>query len=331
MAGRNDPGDAHSSIEPAGDDGMTGRDKARRTEARRVEAVLLYARPPGVTLPELLIALNDVLRPPKNPPFALALGATIELARLSDGARILDVALTPRPLSGALLSDALGARYAAMRAHDYDGACARHTATLTLSAEAPALADAVLAVHAGVVAMMSKARPEAILWVQSSTLFVPDEIPPVDGIGFPVSLVTRPEFRPASPDARGRRRISFVSALSEEWFGKPIVVEPTAVPLPEVLSVIDLFILRKIAGEDLLAGDRRFAIPGGIDVAVRHRPPAGAFRTGHIELTIRPSREGPQDVRDPSSAVPFKSVRGNTAPRPRAPGVPVWPRMRGKG
>jgi hypothetical protein len=304
---------------------MTGRDKARK-----VEAVLLYAGLPGITLPEFLIALNDVLRPPKNPPFALALGATIELARLGDGARTLDVALTACPLSGALLEDALTARYAAVRAHDYDGACARHTATLTLSATAPTLPQAITAVHAGVVAAMGMAVPEAILWVQSSTLFVPEEIPPVEGLGFPVSLVTRPEFRPAAPDARGRRRVSLVSVLSEEWFGKPIVVEPTAVPLPEVLSVIDLFILRKVAGEDLLSGERRIVIPGGIDVTVRHRPPAGAFRTGHIELTIRASREGPQEVRDPSAPIPFKSVRGSTAPRPQAPGVPVWPRLRGK-
>ena len=308
---------------------MNGRDKSRK-----VEAVLLYAAPPEVTLPEFLIALNDVLRPPKNPPFALALGATIELARLTDGARILDVALTARPLSGALLEDALNARYAAVRAHDYEDACARHRVTLTLSATAQTLAEAVTAVHAAVVAAMGMALPEAVLWVQSSTLFVPEEIPPVEGLGFPVSLVTRPEFRPATPDARGRRRVSFVSALSEEWFGKPIVVEPTAVPLPEVLSVIDLFILRKVAGEDLLAGERRYSIPGGIDVAVRHRPAAGAFRTGHIELTIRPSREGPQEVRDRNGPVPFKSVRAAQPPRPQASGATSgpapWPRMRGK-
>lgn len=296
---------------------------------RTVEAVLLYARATDATLPEFIVALNDTLRPPERHHFTVSTGMTLDLAMATDGTRSLSVALTNRPLAGERLAEALTARYASLRAHDYDEAAARHRATVTLSATSPAgLADAVLVLHHGIAAMMALETPEAVLWLQTGTIFVPAEIPPLDGLGFPVSLVTRPDFRTATPDARGRRRISLVSRHSEEWFGKPIVVEPTALPLPEVLSVIDLFILRKIAGEDLLEGDRRFAFPGGIEVSVRHRAPAGLFRHGHIELVLRPTREGPQDIRPPATQpYGFKSVR-SASPTLAQPGGPKSPRLR---
>ncbi|MFN0115954.1 MAG: hypothetical protein ACKVPY_14880 [Paracoccaceae bacterium] len=301
------------------------------SRTRTVEAVLLYARAPATTLAEFLLALNDRRRPPGQDPFAIVLGQTLDLAKVSDGLCAIGIARTNRPLGGELLSEALGDRYAALRAHDYDGAAARHSATVTISATSPSgLPDAILTAHAGVSAMLAVSRPEAVLWLQSKTIFAPEEIPPLDGLSFPVSLITRPVFRTVMPDVRGRRRISFLSAGSEDWFGKPVVVEPTPLPLPEALSVVDLFILRKLAGEDLLDTDRRFDFPGGIEVTVRHRPAEGTFRAGHIELTIRPSREGPREIRTPNvTPYGFKTVRG-APPAHASPKAPKSPRLRGR-
>jgi hypothetical protein len=232
------------------------------------------------------------------------------------------VAVTPAPLDPASLRAALRDRYAAVRAHDYAAAAQRHRATVMVSAVPAgpaAAADAavltgIVACHAVLCAVAGLARPEAMLWRPTDTLFVPEEIPPAGGIGFPVSLVTRPAFRAAPPDARGRRRTSFVSAGAEAWFGRPVVVEPTALDLPEALAVVDFCIMRRLAGDDLLARPGRHALPEGIEATVRHHGPSREFPQGSIGIALR-QRKG-------AGEEPKRAERPAPAPR-AAPAPPV--------
>jgi hypothetical protein len=189
---------------------------------------------------------------------------------------------------------ALKARFARVRPNDYASPLAAHTHAVLVEArvapdvaqEVPAETRIVIA-HAGLTAVQLLAWPDMIHWSQSDTLFLPDEIPPTEGIGFPAMLVTRPEIVAAGSDARGRRKFAVTAGLAEHWFGRPVTVAATAHPLPEVLAVIDFCILRHLGGEDILAEDGVLALSERTEVVIRHLGPDAKFAEGRIELSFR--------------------------------------------
>ena len=275
-----------------------------------IEATLLYPAPPRLAGASLLDAVNAGLQPfglwfwdvPAAPGEALA---------LSNGA--MRVALRPveHPLPGAEIAAALGGSYTRLRPNDYAGRVAAHKAAVRLDVcdvrdarpEPIPEATMVVVAHAVVAAAKSAQPPLVIHWRQSDMLVLPEEVPPLRGIGFPASLVTRPEIVDAGRDSGGRLRLGVTAALSERYFGKTVTVEPTAHPLDEVLSLIDFCLLKRLAGEELLTDGATLGLPGPVEVTVRHRAASADHPAGSIALSLRAAPPRANLRRTPAPAV----------------------------
>ena len=199
----------------------------------------------------------------------------------------------------------LTASYTRIRPNDYAARVGAHRASVTITV-ADARADRTIPIpettfivvcHAALVALIAQSRPLVIHWRQSDMMVLPTEVPPIRGIGFPVSLATRPEVSQSRPDARGRTRFGLHFEKSEMFFGKPVVVEPTTHPMPEVLTLVDFCIMRRLGGEDLLTDGATVGLPGPVEVAVRHLPPTEALPAGSISLSLRAPLSRPQPAR----------------------------------
>jgi hypothetical protein len=258
----------------------------------RIDAALLYSEAPMLDLASLASGINDALSR-----FRLTFCLT---ARADDRAvysnGVVDVIVTrsDRPLPAARFSRALDARFARLRPNDYATPLAAHSHAIGIEtrvspdAGRPVPAETRIVVcHAAIMAVQGLAWPDLIHWRQSDTLFLPDEIPPVEGIGFPAMLVTRPEITAAGSDARGRRRFAVLAGLSDHWFGKPVRVTATSHPLPEVLAVIDFCLIRHLSGDDILAQDGVMALSERTEVVIRHAGPGPGLPKGAIDLSFR--------------------------------------------
>jgi hypothetical protein len=258
----------------------------------KIEAALMYRDRPDFPLAALRAGLNTGLAR-----FRLEFRvkeSAADRAVFSNGIVDVVVARLDRPLPPARFARALEARFARVRPNDYATPLAVHDRAVMVEArEAPdcglpvPVETRIVIAHAAVLAVQGLAWPDLVHWSQSDTLFLPEEVPQIEGIGFPAMLVTRPEITAAGTDPRGRRRFSVVAGLSEHWFGKPVTVAPTTQALPEVLAVIDFFLVRHIAGDEVLAQDGVMALSDRTEVVIRHLDADARFLRGRIELTFR--------------------------------------------
>ena len=258
----------------------------------QIEAAMLYRDAPAFRLAELRAGVNDALSRYR---------LTFRTAAVSDDRVVLSndvvelvVTRVAHPLPAQRFTAALNARFARVRPNDYATPLAAHAHAILIEARvAPDVAQDVPAetriviAHAALTAVQGLAWPDLIHWTQSDTLFLPDEVPPTEGIGFPAMLVTRPEITAAGSDARGRRKFTVAAGLAEHWFGKPVTVAATSHSLPEVLAVIDFCLLRHLSGDNLLAEDGVIALSDRTEVVIRHLGPGGKFPEGRIELSFR--------------------------------------------
>ncbi len=258
----------------------------------QIEAALLYRERPEFPLAALRAGLNATLAR-----FRLDF-STRETApdRVTFSNGVVDVIVTriDRPLPPARFARALEARFARVRPNDYATPLAAHDRAILIEAREAAdsglpvpVETRIVIAHAATLAVQGLAWPDLVHWSQSDTLFLPEEVPQSEGIGFPAMLVTRPEITAAGSDARGRRRFAVVAGLAEHWFGKPLTVAATTQPLPEVLAVIDFFLVRHLSGDDVLAQDGVMALSERTEVLIRHIDPDARFPEGRIELSFR--------------------------------------------
>jgi hypothetical protein len=278
---------------------------------RDIEAALLYPTAPPVLLADILDPLNHRL---EN--FGMQFRVTSNPGRnyivLSNGPLRIVISLNAAPLAPSVLATALASAYTHVRAHDYSGATDRHrhTACITVSdtntgasAQAPVPVETKIVIcHVAVRVLMSFGRPEAVHWVQSDNLFAPEEIAAAEGFGFPVTLVTHPALFSEPGEEGGGKKTGFVSNNSEHFFGKPVVVEPTTVPLDEALTFVDLCIMRKLHGVDMLRDGARLPFSASVEIRVAHRPADAAFPQGAIDLSFRRPDPCAQRHRPPFAA-----------------------------
>lgn len=228
-----------------------------------------------------------------------------ESAAFSNGAMRVSLVASDGAAEASGFVGPLGASYTSIRPNDYAARVAAHAATVTLTVSDARtdrtipIPDTTLIVvcHAALVALIAQAVPLVIHWRQSDMLVLPAEVPAIRGIGFPVSLATRPEIAKSRPDPRGRTKLGVMAARSEIFFGMPVRVEPTTHPIPEVLSLIDFCILRRLGGDDLLTDGATLGLPGPVEVAVRHLPVSEQLPLGAISLTVRPMPQRTQPHR----------------------------------
>ncbi|MCX7889791.1 MAG: hypothetical protein N2422_08715 [Rhodobacteraceae bacterium] len=282
----------------------------------RIEATLFFRRVPALPAdlePAIVTALGRFgHRVARIEPDGAG-GQIFDAADLS-----LTLRLSPVPADPAPFAAMIDASFARIRPNDYAGRLAANRGTVTL-ALAPAStlteADAIRAAHAALAATIRRIRPEAIAWSPNDTLFLPEEIPAADPAMFPASLALRPEIRMASADPAGRRRHGFVAGNAERWFGKALVVEPTTVPLPETLAFVDLCLIARMAGEDILARPATLRVTETLSVTVRHQPPGRVFPAGHIALAFHSTGDRIR-VRPPvAPAPPLRPEALAAAPR----------------
>jgi hypothetical protein len=278
------------------------------------EAALLYARAPDLTAAHL---------EPLAATLARAAGTTSLLAADAPGllrmvAERFEIRIgTHRTRLPAALTDAaLKSRFTAVRPNDYAERVRRHEGYLALSvrplSETSPGTEVVVA-HLVLLHLIDLVRPEAILWAATGALFLPEEIPPADGLGFPSMLVLNPDIRMDGTDPRGRRRYGFTVGGSREWFGRTVVVEPTSHPLPETLAFVDLCLVARLSGEDILASEGDIPIDAATLVSIRHKPPGRVHPEGHVALSFHATR--PMDRIRP--AIPKAPVPRSPAPTPQ--------------
>jgi|GEM_PF-6027132 len=239
----------------------------------------------------------------------------------------LRLALCPEPADPAPFAAMLTDSFTAVRPNDYRGPLAAHRATVALTLDPAAAlgrADAVRAAHAALAACLRRLRPDLVAWGPNATLFLPAEIPPADPAVFPASLVLRPEIRIASADPAGRRRHGFVAGNAETWFGKAVVVEPTTVPLPETLAFVDLCLIARMSGEDILARPATMQVTDTLAVTIRHQPPGRVFPDGHIALSFHSTGDRIR-IRPPAmpAAPPRPAALAASPPAARAAARPA--------
>lgn len=259
-----------------------------------LSAALLYESLPALDATRVLDSTNATLAP---------FGMRFDLASADGGGLItfandvlrISIRRQTSGLPASRLTGALSASFTRARPGDYVSPVAAHRAALIVDiadiradpAE-PMPEDTLIVVgFSALAAIAARSMPLMVHWQQTDMVYLPHELPSLRGIGFPVSLATRPEVRASRPDTRGNPRHAVVATQSERYFGKPVRIEPTTHPLPECLALIDFCIIKKLMGEDLLQRDGILHLPGQIEAAVRHVAASAQFPLGAICLTLR--------------------------------------------
>jgi hypothetical protein len=292
-----------------------------------VRSVCYYRSLPVLADAEIVQALNAGLA-------AFGLSFSLDPLRpgesvaMSNGAMRVTVIPRNEPTDTAEFVAALTASYTRIRPNDYAARVAAHAGSLAVEVSdvrtdrTIPIPETTLVVvcHAALVALITQGNPLVVHWQQSDMLVLPSEIPSIRGIGFPVSLVTRPEVTEHRADPRGRVRFGVTAAKSEMFFGKTVRVEPTTYPMPEVLSLIDFCILRRLSGEDLLVDGATLGLPGPVEVTVRHVSASERYPAGLISLTVRPLVPRAQPMRPFSMAEAVAKRRPFPFEQPRLKG-----------
>ncbi|MFM2356326.1 MAG: hypothetical protein RLZZ528_2062 [Pseudomonadota bacterium] len=293
-----------------------------------VRSVCYYRELPVLSDAEIVQGLNAGLAA-FGLSFALDPLRPGEAAAMTNGAMRVAVIACDHPTEAAAFVPALTASYTRIRPNDYAARVAAHTASLAVevsdvrSDRTLPIPETTLVVvcHAALVALITQGIPLVVHWQQSDMLVLPSEIPAIRGIGFPVSLVTRPEVIEHRPDPRGRVRFGVTAARSEMFFGKTVRVEPTVHPMPDVLSLIDFCILRRLAGEDLLVDGATLGLPGPVEVTVRHVAASERYPSGLISLSVKAVVPRSQPMRPFSMAEAVAKRRPFPFEQPRLKGT----------